>query len=296
MSLVNQFRSEPSRSVLVGPSALVKQAQQRKQRQQWLIYGSRLLLVVGVLLFWQFASGTILDSSFLSNPLAILRQTITWLSDGDPWYESTLIINTAVTLEETLLGLLFGIVSGLLLGFLFGLQPTLERIFNPFIIALNSIPKIALAPLFILWLGIEIPMKVVLAAVTVFFLIFLNTLNGVRNVDQHLVDAVRLMGGRQRDVIFKVILPSATGSVLTGLHVAIPYALIGAIVAEQIGANHGIGYLIQSSGESFNAAGIFAALLVLTLIAGLLNAIVNLIDRKTSHWKAGLKLSSSDQS
>ncbi|RAQ96089.1 hypothetical protein A4R35_11140 [Thermogemmatispora tikiterensis] len=275
---------------------MVKQAQQRKQRQQWLIYGSRLLLVVGVLLFWQFASGTILDSSFLSNPLAILRQTITWLSDGDPWYESTLIINTAVTLEETLLGLLFGIVSGLLLGFLFGLQPTLERIFNPFIIALNSIPKIALAPLFILWLGIEIPMKVVLAAVTVFFLIFLNTLNGVRNVDQHLVDAVRLMGGRQRDVIFKVILPSATGSVLTGLHVAIPYALIGAIVAEQIGANHGIGYLIQSSGESFNAAGIFAALLVLTLIAGLLNAIVNLIDRKTSHWKAGLKLSSSDQS
>lgn len=296
MSLVNQFRSEPSRPVLVGPSALVRQAQQRKQRQQWLIYGSRLLLVVGVLLFWQFASGTILDSSFLSNPLAILRQTITWLSDGDPWYESTLIINTAVTLEETLLGLLFGVASGLLLGFLFGLQPTLERIFNPFIIALNSIPKIALAPLFILWLGIEIPMKVVLAAVTVFFLIFLNTLNGVRNVDQHLVDAVRLMGGRQRDVIFKVILPSATGSVLTGLHVAIPYALIGAIVAEQIGANHGIGYLIQSSGESFNAAGIFAALLVLTLIAGLLNAIVNLIDRKTSHWKAGLKLSSSDQS
>ncbi|MBE3565099.1 MAG: ABC transporter permease [Thermogemmatispora sp.] len=261
-----------------------------------MIYGSRLLLVVGVLLFWQFASGTILDSSFLSNPLAILRQTITWLSDGDPWYESTLIINTAVTLEETLLGLFFGVASGLLLGFLFGLQPTLERIFNPFIIALNSIPKIALAPLFILWLGIEIPMKVVLAAVTVFFLIFLNTLNGVRNVDQHLVDAVRLMGGRQRDVIFKVILPSATGSVLTGLHVAIPYALIGAIVAEQIGANHGIGYLIQSSGESFNAAGIFAALLVLTLIAGLLNAIVNLIDRKTSHWKAGLKLSSSDQS
>ncbi|GER82370.1 ABC transporter permease [Thermogemmatispora aurantia] len=296
MSLVNQFRSEPSRPVLVGPSALVRQAQQRKQRQQWLIYGSRLLLVVGVLLFWQFASGTILDSSFLSNPLAILRQTITWLSDGDPWYESTLIINTAVTLEETLLGLFFGVASGLLLGFLFGLQPTLERIFNPFIIALNSIPKIALAPLFILWLGIEIPMKVVLAAVTVFFLIFLNTLNGVRNVDQHLVDAVRLMGGRQRDVIFKVILPSATGSVLTGLHVAIPYALIGAIVAEQIGANHGIGYLIQSSGESFNAAGIFAALLVLTLIAGLLNAIVNLIDRKTSHWKAGLKLSSADQS
>ncbi|MBX5459320.1 MAG: ABC transporter permease [Thermogemmatispora sp.] len=296
MSLVNQFRSEPSRSVLVGPSALVRQAQQRKQRQQWLIYGSRLLLVVGVLLFWQFASGTILDASFLSNPLAILRQTIAWLSDGDPWYESTLIINTAVTLEETLLGLLFGVVSGLLLGFLFGLQPTLERIFNPFIIALNSIPKIALAPLFILWLGIEIPMKVVLAAVTVFFLIFLNTLNGVRNVDQHLVDAVRLMGGRQRDVIFKVILPSATGSVLTGLHVAIPYALIGAIVAEQIGANRGIGYLIQSSGESFNAAGIFAALLVLTLIAGLLNAIVNLIDRKTSHWKAGLKLSSSDPS
>lgn len=295
MSLVNQFRSEQQRSSLETSPNLARQAQQRKQRQQWLIYGARLLVVIGTLIFWQLASGTILDSSFLSNPLAILHQTIAWLSDGSPWYESTLIINTAVTLEETLLGLLFGVASGLLLGFLFGLQPTLERIFNPFIIALNSIPKIALAPLFILWLGIDIPMKVVLASVTVFFLIFLNTLNGVHNVDQHLVDAVRLMGGRQRDIIFKVILPSATGSVLTGLHVAIPYALIGAIVAEQIGANRGIGYLIQSSGESFNAAGIFAALLVLTLIAGLLNAAVNLVDRKTSHWKAGLKLSDSDR-
>ncbi|WP_322481096.1 ABC transporter permease, partial [Thermogemmatispora sp.] len=292
MSLVDQFKPETSQSALVAPSALVRQARRRSQRQQWLIYGARILLVVGALVFWQLASGTILDASFLSNPLAILHQTITWLSDGSPWYESTLIANTVVTLEETLLGLFFGIASGLILGFLFGLQPTLERIFNPFIIALNSIPKIALAPLFILWLGIEIPMKVVLAAVTVFFLIFLNTINGVRNVDQHLVDAVRLMGGRQRDIVLKVILPSATGSVLTGLHVAIPYALIGAIVAEQIGANRGIGYLIQSSGESFNAAGIFAALLVLTVIAGLLNAVVNLIDRKTSHWKAGLKLHS----
>ncbi|WP_376793944.1 ABC transporter permease [Thermogemmatispora sp.] len=296
MSLVNQFRSEQPRSALVAPSALVRQTQQRKQHQQWLIYGARLLLVIGVLLFWQFGSGTLLDSSFLSNPLAILHQTIIWLSDGTPWYESTLVMNTAVTLEETLLGLLFGIISGLILGFLFGLQPTLERIFSPFIIVLNSIPKIALAPLFILWLGIEIPMKVVLAAVTVFFLIFLNTLNGVRSVDQHLIDAVRLMGGRKRDVIFKVILPSATGSVLTGLHVAIPYALIGAIVGEQIGANRGIGYLIQSCGEAFNPAGVFSALLVLTLIAALLNAIVNLIDHKTSHWKASLKLSSSNQS
>jgi NitT/TauT family transport system permease protein len=294
MSIANYPQPGNSQQAILMPSAAVRQVQSRSRRERWFIYGARLLFALLVLVVWQFSSGRIVDASFLSSPLDILHQCALWLGDGSPWYQSTLVVNTAITLEETLLGLFFGVVSGLLMGFLFGLQPTLERIFSPFIIALNSIPKIALAPLLILWLGIEIPMKVVLAAVTVFFLIFLNTLSGVRNVDQHLVDAVRLMGGKRRDIITRVILPSATGSVLTGLHVAIPYALIGAVVAEQIGANHGIGYLIQSSGESFDAAGVFAALLVLTLIAGLLNAIVNLIDHKTSHWKAGLKLRGQD--
>ncbi len=166
----------------------------------------------------------------------------------------------------------------------------LAKIFDPFISALYSIPKIALAPLFILWFGIDMQMKVIFAAVTVFFLVFFNTLSGVRNVDQNLIDAVRLMGGKPRDIMLKVIVPSAMGYVLTGVHIAIPYALVGAVIGELIASNRGLGYLIDSSASDFNTAGVFAALVVLTIIGGLLNAIVNFIDRKTSRWKASISI------
>jgi NitT/TauT family transport system permease protein len=199
-------------------------------------------------------------------------------------------MHTIITLQETLLGLFFGIITGIAAGFLFGLQPLLAKIFDPFITAIYSIPKIALAPLFILWFGIDIQMKVILASVTVFFLVFFNTLAGVRNVDQHLIDAVRLMGGRYRDIMTKVVVPSTVGYILTGVHIAIPYALIGAVVAELIASNRGLGYLIDSSATSFNTAGVFAALLVLSIIGGVLNAVVNWIDRMTSRWKTEISI------
>jgi NitT/TauT family transport system permease protein len=211
-------------------------------------------------------------------------QIVAWINDGTLWF------HTEITLQETLLGLVFGIVSGVLAGFLFGLQPTLAKMFDPFVNAIYSIPKVALAPLFILWFGIDMEMKVILAAVTVFFLVFYNTLAGVRNVDQDYIDAVHLMGGNRRDITLKVVVPSTTGYILTGVHIAIPYALIGAVIGELIASNRGLGYLIDSSATSFNTAGVFAAIFVLTVIAGILNAVVNFIDRKTSRWKAGISV------
>ncbi len=252
----------------------------RLERQQSLIVlGGRLGLCACLVVIWQLVSGTIINPLFISSPLAVAQQLISWNSDGSLWY------HTSITLQETLYGLFYGLISGIVAGFLFGIQPLLSKILNPFIIAVYSIPKVALAPLFILWFGIGIEMKVILAAVTVFFLVFLNTLAGVRNVDQSLIDAVLLMGGKPRDIMVKVVMPSATGHILTGLRIAIPYALIGAVVAELIASNHGIGYLLDDSANELNTSGVFAALLVLTVIAALLNAIVNLIDRKTSRWK-----------
>jgi len=126
--------------------------------------------------------------------------------------------------------------------------------------------------------------------VTVFFIVFFNTLTGVRNVDQNLIDAVRLMGGKQRDIMFKVVIPSTTGYVFTGLHMAVPYALIGAVIGEVISENRGLGYLINNSASQFNPAGVFAALVVLTIIACILNAIVDFMDARTSRWKAGMRM------
>jgi NitT/TauT family transport system permease protein len=273
---------QPQNITQLSPSIL--KARRREQQQALVVIAGRLVLLVLLLVVWQLVSGRLIEPLFISSPLAVVQQLVAWNNDGTLWN------HTAITLQETLLGLLYGLVSGILAGFLFGIQPILAKIFDPFIITIYSIPKVALAPLFILWFGIGLEMKVILAAVTVFFLVFLNTLAGVRNVDQDLVDAVLLMGGRGRDIMFKVIVPSATGYILTGLRIAIPYALIGAVIAELIASNRGIGYLIDSSATEFNTAGVFAALLVLTIIAGLLNAIVNFIDRKTSRWKAAMSL------
>jgi NitT/TauT family transport system permease protein len=254
-------------------------ARRFQRRQQLFVLGGRVALCTGLLVIWQLVSGTMINPLFISSPLAVAQQLISWNSDGSLWY------HTSITLQETLYGLFYGLISGIVAGFIFGIQPLLSKILNPFIIAIYSIPKVALAPLFILWFGIGIEMKVILAAVTVFFLVFLNTLAGVRNVDQALIDAVLLMGGKPRDIMVKVVMPSATGHILTGLRIAIPYALIGAVVAELIASNHGIGYLLNDSASELNTSGVFAALLVLTVIASLLNAIVNLIDRSTSRWK-----------
>lgn len=262
------------------PSPAVREAKRRQQQRALLINGGRILLLVVLIAVWQLASGPLLSPLVFSSPLAVLRQLLQWIGDGTLWF------HTAITLQETMLGLLFGIGAGIIAGFLLGPQQVLGKILDPFIIALYSIPKVALAPLFIVWFGIGLHMKVILAAVTVFFLVFFNTLAGVRNVDLDLVHAVYLMGGGRRDIMFKVIIPSATGWVLTGLRIAIPYALIGAIIAELVASNRGIGYLIDSSAAEFNTAGVFAALVVLTIIAAILNAIVDVIDRKTSRWKA----------
>lgn len=252
----------------------------------------RILLLLLLVFLWQFFSDRLANPLFISSPQAVWGRLNDWVSDGTAWYNGTLLSNTIVTLQETLLGLFYGVLSGILAGIILGIQPLLAQILDPFIIGLYSIPKVALAPLFILWFGFGLEMKVILAAVTVFFLVFLNTLAGMRNIDQDLINAVILMGGGRRDIVLKVMLPSAAGYILTGLRIAIPYALIGAVIAEMVSINSGLGYLINNSSSSFDTAGVFAALLMLTVIAGILNAIVDFIDRRASRWKAGMHITS----
>jgi len=251
---------------------------------RWIVNGGRLALLASLLALWQALSGPALDPILVSSPAAVYQQIVGWIQDGSLWS------NTSITLEETLLGLLFGAVAGILVGLLVGPLQTLGRILDPFILAVYSIPKVALAPLFIVWFGIGLEMKVILGAVTVFFLVFFNTVAGVRNVDPDLVDAVRLMGGRPAQIMMKVVLPSAMGWILTGLRIAIPYALIGAVIGELVASNVGLGYLIDESASVFNTAGVFAALLVLTIFATLLNMLVDLLDKRMSRWKTDVSL------
>ena len=178
------------------------------------------------------------------------------------------------------MGFFIGAVGGAILGVWLGVSPFASRLLNPYLNALNALPKVALAPLFVLWFGLGLESKIALAAVLVLFLVFLNTFAGVREVDQDLIDGARLMRATRAQVIAKVIIPSAMSWVFAGLKISVPYALIGAVLGEMIAANRGLGYLVQFSGAQFDSAGVFAVLFVIALLAVALNFLVEMVQHR----------------
>ena len=241
--------------------------------------GCQALLAVALAAVWQAASGTLVDDFFVSNPAAIARRLWKWAADG------SLLVHTWATLYATAAGFLIGVLIGLVLGLWLGLSPFLSRLLDPFLSALNALPKVALAPLLVLWFGIGIESKIALAAVIVLFLVFLNTYAGVREVDQDLLDAVRLMKASRRQVLTKVIIPSSASWVFASLKISVPYALIGAVLGEMIASNRGLGYLVQFSGAQFDTAGVFASLAVIAVVAALLNLAVDLAQSRIERWR-----------
>jgi NitT/TauT family transport system permease protein len=240
---------------------------------------SQLALGVAVLLIWQGVSGRLVDSFFISNPLDVGARLYRWTVDG------SIFGHIGATLYATAMGFMIGSVGGALLGIWLGVSPFASRLLSPYLNALNALPKVALAPLFVLWFGLGIESKIALAAVLVLFLVFLNTFAGVREVDQDLIDGARLMRATRAQVILKVIIPSAMSWVFAGLKIAMPYALIGAVLGEMIAANRGLGYLVQFSGSQFDTAGVFAVLFVIALLAVALNYLVDLIQSRMERWR-----------
>jgi sulfonate transport system permease protein len=239
----------------------------------------RIAVLAVALLAWQFIAGALDIEFFISKPTEIWAQLQDWVITGYLWD------NIGVTLQATLYGFLLGAVAGIAVGFALGLIQILGKLLDPFITAVYSLPKLALAPLFVLWFGIDLEMKVVLTAVIVFFLVFWNTYAGVRETDEELVDVLRVMGAKRRDMIRKVVLPGSLTYIYVGLKLAIPYALTGAVVGELIASNRGLGFILMSAAGAFNTAGVMAALVVLMLIATLMNALLNLTEGYVMRWK-----------
>lgn len=253
--------------------------QQEKSARTKMILG-RVGLLVGALVLWQLVSGTIIDSFFISKPTEIFERLYQWLISGE------LFQHLWITLQETVIGFVIGATLGGIVGLVLGRIKTLADICEPYIMSIYSLPKVALAPLFILWFGIDIEMKIVLAGVMVFFLVFFNTFSGVRNVDQDLIDVIRLMGATERHIMMKVILPSALTWIFAGLRISVPNALIGAVVGEVVASNRGVGYLIQYSSYRFDTAGVFAGLIVLMIFAMTLSGVIRFFERKFMRWKS----------
>jgi NitT/TauT family transport system permease protein len=249
-------------------------------RNEWLVILLwRIGIAVAVLGMWQFASGRLIKPFWISSPLAIWDQLATWIETGELW------LHVEVTLTETLLGFVFGALSGVIVGLALGLNRRLAAILDPFIVGFYSLPKIALAPLFILWFGVGLASKIVMATFVVFFLVFYNTYAGTLAVEQELVDVLRLMGASRRQIIAKVILPSVVIWIFTGMKTSVPYALIGAVVGEMMASNKGLGYLIQAAAGQYDTGGVFAALFVLSIIAMLLHTVLKHGENRLLRWK-----------
>lgn len=243
------------------------------------IWSARVLVLIVALGSWALLSGPVLDPQFVGSPQGVVERLVQWTLSGVLWS------NSWITIQEVVLGFLLGASTGAILAYLIAAIKPLWDVLIPYLLALYSIPKVALAPLFIVWFGIGTNMKVLLAAISVFFLVFLSTAAGVQEVDKGLTDAVRMMGGNRRDIALKVTLPASVAGLLTGLRIGIPYALIGAVIGELVASNRGLGFLISDSSAKFDTNGVFAALVVLAIIATILNSLVNLLGNRANRWK-----------
>jgi len=245
----------------------------------------RMLIFVALLAVWELCVRYQMElfnqkiDFFTSRPSLIFQRLYEWAVGGQ------LTQHVPITILEAFLGFMIGTAVGGTVGFIFGWFEKVADLLDPFIIAIYSLPKVALAPLFILWFGIGIETKIILTATIVFFLVFYNTYAGVRDVSRELVDIVRLMGAGTLQVLWRVVLPSALTVIFVGLRVSVPYALIGAVVGEMMASNRGIGFLLTNSTGQFDTAGAFAALVLLVIISTILNAMVVALEKYLLRWK-----------
>lgn len=240
----------------------------------------RSAIVVGFLLAWEFASGRWIEPFLISSPSRILTSLISGFYSGD------LVQHTWVTFLEIAIGFPIGAISGIAVGYSFGRSRLLAEIFEPIIIALNGIPRTALAPLFIVWLGIGLWSKVGVVFLLTFFLNFFNTYTGMRQMDQEYVDLAGLMGVKGWKLTFKVIFPAISPYVFTGIRTSIPFSVIGAIVGEFVAATEGVGFFIRMSAGVFRTADVFVGIIVLMIMVIIMDKIAEAVERRALRWQA----------
>ncbi len=256
--------------------------------------GLVLLLQVGLLLAflsaWELAARQrLIDPFFFSQPSAFLGRAGRWLAapgrtllGGRNIYQ-----HLAVTLEETIAGFLLGVFFGVLFGFLLGRSDFWARVWSPYLKILNALPRLILAPIFILVLGIDERSKVALSFSLVFFIVFFNAYQGVRDVDRNVLNNVRLLGATESQIARHVLLPSAMSWIVSSLHTSVGFALVGAVVGEYLAAARGLGWVIAQAQGNFDAAGVYAGMLIVCAMAAVIELGVTWLERRLLRWKPG---------
>ncbi|GAA2855930.1 ABC transporter permease [Streptosporangium fragile] len=239
----------------------------------------RLILLVAVLAVWQLFLGRFVDPLYLPTPAAIWQSVAGSVQGGELWH------NLSVTMVETFLGFAIGAVGALVAGLSLTRAPRVADVLDPFLVALNATPRVALAPLFVVWFGIGLLSKVILVITLVFFIVFYNTLQGLRSVNRDYIRVARVMGSSEAQIFRKVTLPGAMPLIILGIKLALPYALIGAVIGEFIASSSGLGYQIKLSSNTYDTAGTMAGILILMLVAVLLNVVLERIARRVLFWQ-----------
>lgn len=260
----------------------IAQAGIRSRRR--LIITLRLAVLVLVLGGWELAARLKwIDPFFYSMPSMIWNQIVEWLRDGTS--QGPLWQQVLVTLEETVIGFLIGAVAGVVCGIVLGRNKLLSDVFSIYIQIANSIPRVVLGSVFVIALGLGMASKVALAVVMVFFVVFANAFQGVREADKYMIANAQILGASPRQLTTAVVIPSAMSWILASLHVSFGFALVGAVVGEFLGAKEGIGLLISTAQGAFNASGVFAAMIVLAVVALAADFLLTRLEKRLLKWR-----------
>ncbi len=260
-----------------------RRTHRRRRVNTWLL---RLVIVAAWLGSWELAATLWIDPFFYSKPSDIWSRLVGWFTTGTDfgsiWYQMW------VTVEEAVIGFVIGAVAGVILGVILGRSQYLADVLAPFIKAANAVPRIVLASLFVIWFGLGLTSKVATVIVLVFFAVFFNAFTGAREVDRNLIDNARILGAGRLQVLGSIVLPSATSWILSSLHTAFGFALIGAVVGEYAGSRAGIGFLIANAQGTFDSAGIYAAMIIITVVALLAEWGIGHLENRLLRWRPSM--------
>ena len=245
----------------------------------------QLLVAIVVIGAWQLLSSVAifgvvwLPPFFFSKPADVAMRVIKWFVDGSIWK------HLWITLAESMLAFAIGSIGGVLIGFWFARKPTIAAVFDPYVKMINALPRVVLAQIFTLWFGLGIWSKVALGVTLVFFIVFFNVYQGVREVSPTVLANARMLGMNERQLMRHVYWPSALSWMFSSLHTSVGFAVVGAVVGEYLGSAGGLGYLIQQAEGVFDVAGVFAGMLVLAAFVVLIDGVVSFVERRLLIWR-----------
>lgn len=239
----------------------------------------RLGVIVGFFALWQLASGRMIDPYFVSSPSRIAADLREGFSDG------RLLTDIGTTMYEAGAGLVVGMITGILVGLVFAFWPLLDRVMEPIIGALNSVPRPALAPLFVLWFGLGMTSKILVAWSLVFFVAFYNAYQGIKSIDQDVINSVRVMKAGRRQMLKIVVLPAVFTWVFAAFKLSVGYALVGAMIGEFVGATSGLGYQLTQAQGLLDTDRVFSIVILTGVVAAVILFVADLLEKWLLKWR-----------